>query len=114
MKALSILLHDGPRSAGELMELLGVTSGAVTGIVDRLVAAGLARRSADPPDRRRVIIEVDHDGLSSRPNVYEQIGSAFARLYATYSLEELEFLVRHHEAAITITRDETKALGKPA
>lgn len=114
MKALSILLNDGPQSAGALVEHLGVTSGAVTGVVDRLIAAGVARRSPDPADRRRVIIEADQAGLASRPNIYEHIGAAFGRLYATYTDDQLQFLVAHSEAAIEITRSETSALGASA
>lgn len=110
MKALSILLREGPRTAGELMEQLGVTSGAVTGIVDRLQRAGVARREPDPADRRRVIVAVDDDGLRSRENVYLGIGAAFDRLYASYTNEELRFLTRHLQAAVELTRAETTAL----
>ena len=45
-------------TAGELARAAGVATGAVTAVVDRLEAAGLAQRVADPADRRRVRIEV--------------------------------------------------------
>lgn len=53
---LSILLEDGPATPGHLAARLGVTSGAVTGIVDRLAAQGRVRRTPDPSDRRRAIV----------------------------------------------------------
>jgi DNA-binding MarR family transcriptional regulator len=49
--------RDGPHHrAGQLAELLSLTTGATTGVVDRLEAAGFALRESDPADRRRVII----------------------------------------------------------
>jgi DNA-binding MarR family transcriptional regulator len=52
-----LLLEDlGPASAGQLAEVLGLTTGAITGVVDRLVSAGFVARESDPSDRRRVIV----------------------------------------------------------
>jgi DNA-binding MarR family transcriptional regulator len=110
MKALSVLLREGPCSAGHLATALNLTSGAVTGVVDRLVARGFARRAPDERDRRRVVIEADPSGLASGENVYLSIGAAFAALYETYSIEQLEFLARHLEASIEITKRETERL----
>ena len=53
-KALDILIRSGSVTAGELADRTGLTTGAVTGLVDRLEAAGFARRARDPHDRRRV------------------------------------------------------------
>ncbi|WP_396230556.1 MarR family winged helix-turn-helix transcriptional regulator [Frankia sp. ACN1ag] len=112
MKALSILLHDGPQTAGSLMARLAVTSGAVTGVINRLADHRLARRQADPQDGRKVVVTVDLAGLAARENVYLSIGAAFDRLHATYSTQELRFLTRHLETAIEITRQETAALNR--
>jgi hypothetical protein len=109
MKALSILLAEGPQTAGALGGALGLTSGAVTGLVDRLIARGIARRTPDPTDRRRQIIEAEPD-LPWDENVYLPIGAAFSRLHAGYTTEELAFLVRYLKASIEITRAETVAL----
>jgi DNA-binding MarR family transcriptional regulator len=114
MKALSVLLREGPRSAGQLAAALHLTSGAVTGVVDRLIARGFARRTQDSSDRRRVVIEADHETLASGENVYRSIGEAFAELHSTYTIEQLEFLARHLEASIEITRGETEKLVRRA
>lgn len=55
-KALGILHDMGPITAGRLAEITGLTTGAVTGIVDRLERAGYVRRERDPGDRRKVIV----------------------------------------------------------
>ena len=112
MKALSILLRQGPCSAGQLAAELHLTSGAVTGVVDRLMARGFARRSQDERDRRRVVIEADQAVLASGENVYRSIGEAFAELHAGYTTGQLEFLARHLEASIEITRRETEKLHR--
>jgi DNA-binding MarR family transcriptional regulator len=52
---LRVLLAEGPCTAGTLAETTGLTTGAITGIVDRLEKAGLVGRDSDPDDRRRVI-----------------------------------------------------------
>ena len=49
---------DHPVTAGELATLTGLTSGAITGVIDRLERAGLAFRERDPRDRRRVVVTV--------------------------------------------------------
>lgn len=56
-KCLDILSHHGSLTAGQLAEVTGLTTGAVTGVIDRLEAAGYVRRGRDPSDRRRVIIQ---------------------------------------------------------
>jgi DNA-binding MarR family transcriptional regulator len=112
MKALSILMREGPRSAGQLAAGLHLTSGAVTGVVDRLVRRGFARRTQDERDRRKVVIEADLATLTSGENVYRSIGDAFADLHAGYTTDQLEFLARHIEASIEITKRETEKLRR--
>lgn len=111
MKALSILLREGPRTAGQLSTGLNVTSGAVTGVVDRLVKHGFARRVQDERDRRKVVVEVDQAALARGENVYAAIGAAFAELHAGYSTEQLEFLAQYLETSIEITKRETGRLA---
>ena len=51
------LLHlAGPMTVGQLARLAGLTPSSITGVVDRLERAGLARRESDPQDRRRVLV----------------------------------------------------------
>jgi DNA-binding MarR family transcriptional regulator len=111
MRALSVLVREGAQTAGALMAHLHVTSGAVTGVIDRLERTGFARRTADPADRRRVVVEADPERLGAADNVYARMGAAFESLYARYSVEELEFLAGYLESAIAITRDQTERIS---
>src|SRR5262245_65949795 len=58
IETLEELIDIGASTAGKLSEVTGLTSGAVTRVIDRLEQAGYVRRVPDPTDRRRVIVEV--------------------------------------------------------
>ena len=56
LQAMNILTSTGPIDAGRLAEMMGITTGAVTGVINRMERMGYARREKDPNDGRRVII----------------------------------------------------------
>lgn len=94
MESLDLLFVNGPLTAGRLAELTGLTTGAITGIVDRLERAGHVRRETDPADRRRVIIHP----LPEKANreigpLYAPLATAMEALYDRYSDEELGIIV---------------------
>ena len=55
--AMDLIARKGRVTAGELARELNLTTGAITGLVDRLASAGYTRRISDPDDRRRVLVE---------------------------------------------------------
>jgi DNA-binding MarR family transcriptional regulator len=56
LQCFNMLQETGPVAAGRLAEETGLTTGAVTGVIDRLERAGYAWRERDPNDKRRVIL----------------------------------------------------------
>ncbi|MFI6676350.1 MarR family winged helix-turn-helix transcriptional regulator [Kribbella sp. NPDC050470] len=56
--AVGALLEIGPAGVRRLADLMGMTTGAVTRLVDRVERAGYVRREPDPADRRRVVVQV--------------------------------------------------------
>jgi DNA-binding MarR family transcriptional regulator len=58
LHCLNIVENSGGLTAGELAAEAGLSTGAVTGVIDRLERVGYARRVRDPADRRRVKVEV--------------------------------------------------------
>ena len=56
LRCLELLSANPGITPSRLAELSGLTSGAVTGVLDRLEAAGFVRRESDPEDRRRIIV----------------------------------------------------------
>ena len=73
LRALN-LLEDGPLRAAELAERLGLTRPAVTALVDRLVAAGLAHRVAVPGDRRATAVALGDATWQAFARVYRPLG----------------------------------------
>lgn len=69
-------LETGPLTPGELGHRLGLTSGAVTALVDRLLGAGLVDRTPDPNDRRRWQIAL-------RPAAFRKLDTLFSTLGRT-------------------------------
>ena len=57
VECLGLLAAEGAMPVGRLGELIALTTGATTRMVDRLEQAGYVRRVPDPADRRRVIVE---------------------------------------------------------
>jgi len=55
--------EGGAMTPGRLAELTGLSTGTVTGLIDRLESAGYVRRERDPKDRRRVLLQVDEARL---------------------------------------------------
>ncbi len=88
--ALELLIDTGAATAGKLAELMGLTSGAVTRVIDRLEQAGYVRRMADPADRRRVVIEVVPDRIATVETLLDSLERAFAKEAANYSPEQLD------------------------
>lgn len=82
--ALGHLYVDGTLPPGVLSEALRLTSGATTGVIDRLERAGLAERQHNPDDRRSVLIALTPAGVRTISWVYESadeaIGSAIDQL----------------------------------
>jgi DNA-binding MarR family transcriptional regulator len=58
MRCLDLIGRLGPMTAGHLAEESGLTTGAVTFILDRLEEAGMVTRRRDTEDRRRVWVEI--------------------------------------------------------
>lgn len=102
-----IVSRTGAITAGELAELSGLTTGAITGVVDRLEKGGFLRRVNDPNDRRRVMLEPisqRFDKLAGDP--YEALEKRFNDLYAEYSDAELALLLEFLRKSITIFDEE--------
>jgi DNA-binding MarR family transcriptional regulator len=116
-KCAGILLQGGPITAGELARLTGLTTGAITGVIDRLEKAGFARRARDANDRRRVIIEPDRKRIERKiVPLFDSMGRAAAGLCERYSAQELrlilDFSVRSREIALAETR-KLQAAARP-
>jgi DNA-binding MarR family transcriptional regulator len=113
-RCLGLLSQHGPATAGWLAERSGFTTGAITGIVDRLEKGGYVRREPNPKDRRSVIIRPLHkEGLQEVVTpIFASLGRAMAELSSRYSAKELAAIRDYFERTIQILRAETAKLSE--
>jgi DNA-binding MarR family transcriptional regulator len=102
LHCLNAIENAGGLTAGELAAEVGLTSGAVTGVIDRLERAGFARRVADPADRRRVKVEVTPEFYARAERIWGPLAAEWeASLASRFTAAELaritEFLTLTNE-----------------
>jgi DNA-binding MarR family transcriptional regulator len=90
-RCLDVIDREGPVTAGRLAEASGLTTAAVTAVLDRLEKAGLAQRVRDPHDRRRVLVETTPLARRRGEQIYGPMMEASKEL-RRYSIAELELL----------------------
>lgn len=94
MRCLNAIENAGGLTAGELAREVGVTTGAVTGALDRLERAGYARRGPDPDDRRRVRVTVTPRFRERAAGIWGPLAADWQRrLAARFTAAELETIV---------------------
>ncbi|MFD5179997.1 MarR family winged helix-turn-helix transcriptional regulator [Nocardia sp. NPDC058379] len=93
LRCLNMLRLGGPATAGELAAQTALTTGAVTKMVDRLLAAGYVRREHDVADRRRVIVTAIPARIDEIAPHYELLARSFAAALDDYSDEQLALVL---------------------
>jgi len=88
-KCIDVLRRLGPVTAGTIGEHTGLTTGAVTGLMDRLEKAGYVRRERDPGDRRKVVVHL-------LPN--EQLDTLLARAFGPFGEDVAKIAARFSPA----------------
>jgi DNA-binding MarR family transcriptional regulator len=114
--AVGALLELGPAGVRALADLMGMTTGAVTRLVDRLERGGFVRREPDPTDRRRVVVRVVPERVRDISRFYDSMGDRWQRRVAEYADDELRFLVEFLRRGREDARIETahlRATGRP-
>jgi DNA-binding MarR family transcriptional regulator len=98
-ECIDLLDWTGPLTAGEIGAHLGLTSGAVTGLLDRLEGGRWVRRQRDPDDRRRVIVELlDERGAELWP-LYRPLAEAIEAYREGLDARDLRVVVEFLEFA---------------
>ncbi|MBF6333410.1 MarR family winged helix-turn-helix transcriptional regulator [Nocardia transvalensis] len=107
LRCLNLLRLGGPATPGELAARTGLTTGAVTRMIDRLLKGGFVRREHDEQDRRRVIITPTEDRVAEIGKLYEPLAREFGKALSDYTTEQLELILdlfnRLHETSQKVT-----------
>ena len=115
LESLDILARNGPMTAGRLAEMTGLTTGAVTGLVDRLERRGYARRESHPTDRRSVIVKpLIENAERDLGSAYVAMSDAMDKLMSRYDDEDLATILDFMTRAATITAEQIARLRRDA
>jgi predicted transcriptional regulator len=111
-KCIDLILRapGGTLTAGQLSELTGLTTGAVTHILDRLEKRNFLERQRDTADRRKVFVRVRAEALTPVIPQYESIGQAYRELVEQYSDEDLRLICDYLEKTSTVSERELAKL----
>jgi DNA-binding MarR family transcriptional regulator len=104
----------GSLTPGDLADALGLTSGAVTGVVDRLISVGAVQRTADPQDRRRVLISSagdTSDAVVFSARLADELASRLGKSDPQEALRVLEAVQDALATQISALRGESREVG---
>lgn len=112
-ECLDFLLLHGPASAGQLAVLTGLTTGAVTAMIDRLEKAGFVERQRDRSDRRKVLVVPNLPHIMAEVAPYSvPMSEALEHLFGEFSAAELETILRCTTRFNTVATEVIAALRK--
>ena len=87
---MTLLQTYGPLTPRQLAEHTGLTSGTVTGVIDRLESHGLVTRRPDPADRRKVVVTPSLEAIQEKlVPLYAEQGARMQAVLATRTVDEL-------------------------
>ena len=89
LRCLDILDLTGRRTAGELAAEMGMSTGAVTALLDRVEKAGYVRRVRDPGDRRRVLVELTEQARQRGWDIYQPFTELTGPTFTRFTDEQL-------------------------
>lgn len=116
LTCLGTLRDRGRATPGELAVELGLTTGAVSRVIDRLARLGYVRRVPDPGDRRRVIVELVPESQPPVIGLFAGQVAHTAESVADLSEAELRLLLRYLRERTAASREEADRLrrvGRP-
>ena len=92
LQFVSLLNLNGPLTPGSLAELTGLSTGTVTGVIDRLEKGGFVRRVRDAGDRRKVLVTPVPEGMARLTREYAVHGDHTGAVLAARSADELRVI----------------------
>jgi DNA-binding MarR family transcriptional regulator len=113
-KVFDFVLRTGPASAGQLADVTGLTTGAITGVIDRLETAGFVKREKDASDRRKVLV---HSNLSTTRErqlfkLFDSLARGVSTLASSYNDNELATILDFSIRSQALLREETAKLKR--
>lgn len=104
---LNLLIKSGPMTAGGLSDLTGLTTGAVTGVIDRLEKADFVTRQSDQSDRRRIIIVPNEKAVQQVLAINKKSYNDFQRCFSSYTDDEIATILTFLRTTTNFLHQET-------
>ncbi|PGL72041.1 MarR family transcriptional regulator [Bacillus sp. AFS055030] len=112
LRCRELLCHTGPITAGKLSKLTHLSTGAITGVIDRLEKVNFVERVQDPNDRRRVIIQPVYERDDELAELFKPLSDSLSSIFNEYDDKELTFLFKFWNDINELIPKETKELIK--
>jgi DNA-binding MarR family transcriptional regulator len=111
-KYLGLLIDNGEMPAGEFSRLTGLTTGAVTGLVDRLENKKLAKRQFDENDRRKVLIVPNiQNAMRLLEPIFTELQEKTINLISSFSESEIQIIEKYFSSTIDVMNEVTNNLN---
>ncbi len=111
-KYLGFLLERGQMTAGELASVTGLTTGAITGLIDRFEKKKLVKRQFAKDDRRKVFIEPNTENIMALfEPLYRDSRSKTDKLIASFTNKEIAIIETFFLKAIEVMNETTNKLN---
>jgi DNA-binding MarR family transcriptional regulator len=114
LRCLDLLDRLGTMTAGSLATVAGLSTGAVTFLVDRLERGGFVKRRRDLFDRRRVLVEPTAKALDQIRRLHEPLIAAWREATESFSIEELRLVEKFLHLGRTVYEEQVPALRSKA
>jgi DNA-binding MarR family transcriptional regulator len=99
LECLDYVVEQGEVTAGQISARSGLTTGAVTGLIDRLERAGFVKRKPSDSDRRKVFVVAQRESVSRLEALYLPVVEAMQKTVSAYTPAELDLIARFLDQA---------------
>ena len=110
LECLDVVVRAGRVTAGELAAATGLTTGAITGLIDRLEKARLACRERDDRDRRKVFIRALPRVETDIMPLYASLQARMRALMDELSDQDIDRLLAFFSASRVVLAGEIAAM----
>lgn len=111
-KYLGLLIQKGEMTAGELSKLTGLTTGAVTGLIDRLEKKDLAKRQLDKNDRRKIIIVPNtQNAMKLLEPIFAELQEKTINLISSFTEDQIHIIEKYFISAVDIMIEVTNNIN---
>jgi len=112
-RCLDILSRGAALTAGQVAKAAGLSTPAVTALLDRLEQAGYVRRVRDATDRRRVMVEVTKSAIAEVWPIFKALVDKSHAMLSAFRTDDLQTIARFAELNESLIAEHAETIEKP-